>query len=117
MLAAASLRFYLDENIPVEIANQLRARSIDVVTVRELGLLGDSDINHLQRAAEMQRVLCPFDTDYIDLAVEGVQHAGIVLGQGEEHSIGDWVKWLELMHAVYTADEMVNTVEYVKVLS
>ena len=55
---AGKLRFYLDENVPVEVARQLRAREIDVVTVRDLGLLGDEDVQHLQRASEMGRVLC-----------------------------------------------------------
>lgn len=32
-----SLRFYLDENVPVEIARQLKARNIEAVTVRDLG--------------------------------------------------------------------------------
>lgn len=40
---AESLCFYLDENLPVEIARQLRLRGIDVVTARDLGLLGVGD--------------------------------------------------------------------------
>lgn len=28
------------------------------------------------------------------------------------HTIGDWVKILELMHTVYTPDDMINRVEY-----
>jgi hypothetical protein len=51
-------------------------------------------------------------TGYIQLAAAGTNHAGIVFGQMERLGIGDWVKWLELIHAVYTADEMLNRVEY-----
>ena len=58
-MAAKDLRFYLDENMPVEIAKQLKSRGIDVVTARELGALGDSDEKHLRRAAEMGRVYAP----------------------------------------------------------
>ncbi|MCL4246906.1 MAG: DUF5615 family PIN-like protein [Anaerolineae bacterium] len=47
----AALRFYLDENLQVVIAEQLRQRGIDVVTVRDLNLLGDEDTNHLQHAS------------------------------------------------------------------
>ncbi len=43
----AELRFYLDENLPVAIAAQLLSRGVVVVTVRDLGLLGDTDANHL----------------------------------------------------------------------
>ncbi|MCE7947039.1 MAG: hypothetical protein DYG88_06390 [Chloroflexi bacterium CFX4] len=64
----AALHFYLDENMPVVIADQLRQRGIEAVTVRELGRLGDSDDSHLQRAANMGCVLCTFDTDFVVLA-------------------------------------------------
>lgn len=57
-MAAGTIRFYLDENVQLAVAKQLRARGIDVVTVRELDMLGDSDTHHLARATEMSRVLC-----------------------------------------------------------
>ncbi|MBA3868710.1 MAG: DUF5615 family PIN-like protein [Anaerolineae bacterium] len=47
------LRFYLDENVQVVIAEQLRKRGIEAVTVRDLGTLGAEDITHLMRATEM----------------------------------------------------------------
>lgn len=99
----ASLRFYFDENMPVVIALQLKRRGIEAVTVRDLGLLGDEDINHLKNAAEL---------GYVRLATEGIEHAGIVFGQQDKHSIGDWVENLSLMHAVYSAEEMQNRLEY-----
>lgn len=79
-MLAANLRFYFDENMPVAIAEQLRLRNIEAITVRDLGTLGDEDINHLQRATEMGYVLCTFDADYIQIASSGVEHAGIVFG-------------------------------------
>ncbi len=33
----ATLRFYLDENMSIAIADQLKQRGIDAVTVRDLG--------------------------------------------------------------------------------
>ncbi len=44
---------------------------------------------------------------------EGAVHARIVFGQQAQHGIGDWVAFLELIHSVYTAEEMYNRVEYV----
>jgi hypothetical protein len=111
-LADEKLSFYLDENLPVAIASQLVSRGIDVVTVRDLNLLGASDESHLQRATEMGRILCTNDSDYVQLATEGIEHAGIVFGQQDVHYIGEWVKYLELMHAIYTPDEMKNRVEF-----
>lgn len=107
-----ALRFYLDENLPVEIGRQLRSRNIDAVTVRDLGRLGDADLNHLNRATALGRVLCTFDTDFIRLALAGTPHAGIVLGHPEQHHIGSWVTFLELMDAVVSSEEMRNRVKY-----
>ncbi len=108
------LRFYLDENVQVVIAEQLRKRGIEAVTVRDLGTLGAEDITHLMRATEMGYVLCTHDTDYIDLASNRLPHAGIVFGQ-HSHTIGDWVNFLELIFTIYSAEEMHNRVEYLKV--
>jgi hypothetical protein len=74
--------------------------------------LGDTDENHLQRATAEGRVLCTFDTDFIELAAAGQSHAGIVLGQQEVHYIGAWVNYLELMQAAMTPEEMIDRVEY-----
>ncbi len=109
---AARLRFYFDENMPIVISEQLALRNIESTTVRDLGLLGEEDINHLQRATEMGYVLCTFDPDYIQLATQGVEHTGIVFGHPQKHYVGEWVESLTLMHAVYTPDEMLNRVEY-----
>jgi len=108
----SSLRFYLDENVPVQIARQLQTRGIDAVTVRDLGLLGDDDINHLQKATEQNRVLCTYDSDFLQLASSDIQHTGIVFEQQDIHYIGEWVNWLTLIHAVYTSEEMLNRTEF-----
>jgi len=107
-----ALRFYLDENVQVTIADQLKRRGIEVVTVRDLGKLGDSDHNHLKRATDMGYVLCTHDDDYLVMAADGEKHAGIVFGFQDIQTIGDWVKGLELIHGVYTVDEMENRVEF-----
>ena len=108
----ADIRYYLDENVPVVIADQLRRKGIDVVTVRDIGRLGDSDENHLKRAIDMERVLCTHDQDFLRLASEGQEHAGIVFGIQDLHSIGDWVRGLELIHAILIPSDMKNHIEY-----
>lgn len=109
---AVQLCFYLDENVPVAVARQLRARGIDVVTVRDLGLRGESDEAHLVNAMRLGRVLCTYDVDYLQMVAAGAAHAGIVFGQQDMHYIGDWVNYLTLLHAIYTPQEMENRVEY-----
>lgn len=100
------ISLYIDENLTPEIANQLRLRGIDAVSVRDLGLLGDSDDNHLATATAMSRVLVTSDTDFLVLESQGIEHAGIILGVQEDHSLGDWVKGLELICFVYEAEDM-----------
>lgn len=108
----AAISLYLDENLSPTIATQLKRRGIDAVTVRDLGLLGDTDENHLTRATNMGRVLATCDTDFLVMATDGVEHAGIVFGIQENTSMGDWVKGLELICSVYSPQNMVNHVEY-----
>ncbi len=102
----------MDENLSPELANQLRLRGIDAVSVRDLNLLGDSDENHLTRALEMGRVLVTSDADFLIMSATQVEHAGIIFGKQEDHSLGDWVKGLELICFIYNAEEMKNHVEF-----
>ena len=108
----ARTRFYLDENLPVVIAEQLQRRGIDAVTVRDLGLLGQSDIDHLALARSSGRVLCTHDADYLELAQAGEEHHGIVFGQQHIHGVGSWVRFLELISTVYSAEDMMGRIEY-----
>ena len=108
----AAISLYLDENLSPKIAHQLRLRNIDAVCVRDLGYLGDEDSNHLDRAARLNRVLVTTDVDFLRMAQEGRPHTGIIFGIQQNHTMGDWIKSLELICFVYTAVEMQNHVEY-----
>lgn len=57
-------------------------------------------------------MLCTYDSDFLNLASQGAPHHGIVFDQQDVHYVGDWVNWLALMHAVYTADELANVIEF-----
>ena len=109
----AAIHLYLDENISPKVAIQLRRRGFNAISVHELGLTGDSDINHLTRAAALQQVLVTCDTDFLALASKGVEHSGIIFGVQEEMSIGAWVTELELLCSVFKPEEMRNHIEYV----
>jgi hypothetical protein len=108
----SDIRLYLDEGVQVAVAEQMRNRGIDAVHVRDLGLRGDEDIHHLQRASEMGRVVCTFDHDFLRLHAEGISHAGIIIAQHFDTTIGNWVRGLELICGAMTADEMKNHIEY-----
>jgi len=106
------LSLYVDENINPEVANQLRSRGIDAISVRDLGLLGDSDANHLQRASDMGRVLITQDRDFLVMASRNQSHAGIIFGT-QQYAIGGWVRELELLCAILTAEDMRDCIEFV----
>ncbi|MCB1037042.1 MAG: DUF5615 family PIN-like protein [Acidobacteria bacterium] len=95
----SELRFYLDENVPLEVARQLGLSGIDVVSARSLNSLGNEDLDHLQAATRMRRVLCTHDQDFLRLAAEGRPHAGIAFGPQMRASLGGWVRALRGLHA------------------
>jgi predicted nuclease of predicted toxin-antitoxin system len=106
----SELRFYLDENVPTEIARQLFLSGIDAISVRDLGLLGHPDCDHLQRATELGRVLCTHDQDFLRLAAEEVEHAGIAFAQQDRASIREWVRALRALHARCDSERARNQV-------
>ena len=111
-MAAADPRFYLDEHLDVEIARQLRRRGIDVITVRDVESFGESDLQQLQRATRMGRVFCTNDSDLLEIASKGIEHAGIIFGQQEKHFIGSWVNQMEKTTEDFRSDELVNLVTF-----
>ncbi|MBN1287015.1 MAG: DUF5615 family PIN-like protein [Anaerolineae bacterium] len=109
----SAIKYYLDENVPTAVARSLSARGIDAVTVRDSGVLGDSDVNHLVRARETGRVVCMHDADFLRLDAQGIDDAGIVFSPKGKANIGVWVRGLVALHARLSAEEMVNRVEFV----
>jgi predicted nuclease of predicted toxin-antitoxin system len=110
----SELRFYFDENVQVAVSEQLRRAGFDVVSAHDLGTLGEEDTKHLQRATEMGRVLCTYDDDFLALANQGFEHAGIVFAQHEKTSIGDWVREIRSLYAAITAEQAQGQVFYVR---
>lgn len=108
MTAHSEISFYLDENLSPEIAVQLQLRGIKIIR----GPLGIVDREHFARAHELDWVLCTEDSDFCRLHSAGMQHAGIIKGENGRHDIGDWVKFLLLVHATCSADEMRNKLIY-----
>lgn len=108
----SDLRFYMDENVPTAVAEQLVRHGIDAVSVKNLAALGDSDINHLRRATEMGRMLCTYDADFIRIAAQELNLSGIAFAQQYQTNVGSWVKALRALHARMTAEEAVGQVVF-----
>ena len=107
-MATGRVSFYLDESLSPEIVSQLQMQGIDIIR----GPLEADDLEHSERATEMGRVLCVEDDDFLKLAAGGIEHAGIVKGVQDNHSIGDWIRFLRFVHSLSDADEMRNKVTH-----
>ncbi len=108
----SAIRLYFDENVEIVVAEQMRARGVEAIIVQDLGLLGDTDENHLERASRMGYVLCTYDQDYLRISAKLIEHSGIIFPQNRSTSVGDWVRGLELICEVLTAEEMKDHIEY-----
>ena len=109
---ARTIRFHLDENCDPRIASGLRLHGIDVTTTPEAELLRAPDEDQLAHAASQGRVIITRDTDFLRLAAAGREHAGIVFCPAQGRSIGDVVRFVQLIWEVYEPEEMRNRVEF-----
>ena len=106
------ISFYLDEHIHRAVADGLRRRGINVLTVQEAGKSGLTDREQLSFALSERRVMVTMDSDFLMLASEGVSHAGIAYAN-PQRSIGELIGSLMLVYDVLTCDDLMNHVEYV----
>lgn len=60
----------------------------------------------------MGRVVCTYDHDFLRLHAEGIPHAGIIIAQHFDTTVGDWVRSLEVICGAMTAEDMRNYIEY-----
>ena len=105
------IKFYLDEHIHSAVAEGLRRRGVNVLTVQEAGNTGLSDREQLAIALSEERVMVTMDSDFLTLAVEGVSHAGIGYAN-PRRTIGELISALMLLYGVLTSGEMADHVEY-----
>jgi predicted nuclease of predicted toxin-antitoxin system len=74
------MKVKLDENLPVALAELLRAGGHDTMTVADEALSGSKDPKVLHVAASESRTLLTFDLDFADIRRYPVgSHAGIVV--------------------------------------
>jgi predicted nuclease of predicted toxin-antitoxin system len=91
------IKLYLDENVPEAVSVALRLRGYDVVTVKEVGRKGLSDIEQFKYVSSENRVILTFNiADFYKIHLkfmrEGTEHAGIILSK--QLPIGTIVKAL-----------------------
>jgi hypothetical protein len=95
----------------------LRNRGIDVVTPVEADMLGETDDQQLEYAATQGRVIYSFNvSDFCRLhsewLAEGRSHAGIVVADQEQFSIGEQMRRLIRLVNALSAAEMQDRLEF-----
>jgi predicted nuclease of predicted toxin-antitoxin system len=80
------IKLYLDENVPESVAMALRLRGYDVITVKEAGRKGLSDIEQLEYASSENRLIFTFNVaDFHKIHSEfiktGRHHNGIIFSK------------------------------------
>jgi hypothetical protein len=93
------------------VAEGLRRRGVDCLTVQEAGRSGLSDPDQLAFARTEGRVLVTMDSDFLVLTSRGVSHAGIAYAN-PNRSIGDLITASMLLFEILTPAEMTNHVEF-----
>ena len=107
----------MDVHVPQAITQQLRRRSIDVLTAFDDESQELPDDQLLERTTELKRVLFTQDIRFRVLAetwqIKGKPFAGLIFGHQLGGTIGQFVKDLELIAKAFEPDEWMNTVEYI----
>jgi len=74
------MKFKVDENLPVELAEQLRAARHDALTVNDQGLKGSQDSDLARVCKSEERILVTLDTDFADLRLYPPEkHSGLLV--------------------------------------
>lgn len=110
------LSLYFDENTPVQVADGLRARGVDVITVEEDGLRSADDSVVLDRASQLRRILFTCDEDFLrEVAVRlasGTPFATVVYVHQLDLSIGNCVTDLEFICKAAGPSDLTNQLFY-----
>lgn len=111
-----SVSLYLDHNVPRAIRDQLRRRSVDVLTAQEDGATQLSDEDLLQRSTQLGRILFTQDIQFKALAEDwqgqGKAFAGLIYGHQSTAQIGRYVQNLELIAKASDPADWLNKVEH-----
>lgn len=75
-----AVKFKIDENLPIEVADLLRASGHDALTIHDQNMVGDADFQIALICQMEQRALLTLDLDFSDIrAYPPSDHAGIVV--------------------------------------
>lgn len=112
------VRFFFDNHLPKAVARELTRRGVDVLTAHQAGRSQHPDDELLRLATAEGRSVVTEDRDFLtraaDFLARGEPFAGVVYCDPEKYvrRPGLLIQDLLILHGVYTADDMLNHVEY-----
>lgn len=110
------LSLYVDECVDARVVAGLRRRGVDIVTVADRALLGESDELHPSIATELRRIVVTADQDFLRLAQSTLEGGGEFSGLIfvlPATPVGDAVRGILLVATVMQPEEMKNWMEWV----
>jgi predicted nuclease of predicted toxin-antitoxin system len=112
----AKLKIYTDENVDVRIAEGLKRRGIKAFSALEKGMIGASDREQFQFAADAQAVIFTHDHHFLEIALffmeQGREHGGVIFTDMNKFSVGECIRRLALYADVLSAEEIMNRIEF-----
>jgi predicted nuclease of predicted toxin-antitoxin system len=106
------IRFHLDQHVSNAIARGLRVRGVDVTTTAEAGLQDSPDEKQLVYLLQTGRVIFTHDDDFLRIHRASEEHPGIVYSKHGTRSIGEVIRFLQLMNDCLEANDMRRKVEF-----
>ena len=110
-------RLYLDEDVVPELARMLRDHGFDAISVHEIGALGLSDADHLERATAEGRMVLTYNFhDFLRIHAEWLldsrSHSGIVISyrQYSRHELGVLFRTVVALLESLTAEALQDSV-------
>lgn len=111
-----SVSLYMDVHVNVAITQQLEVRGVNVITAQDDGREEVTDVELLERAGELRRVLFTHDSDFLAIAADhqrsGQDFSGIIYAHLLRVSTGKCVVDLDLIAKCYEPADMANRVEH-----
>jgi hypothetical protein len=113
-----TVRLYCDEDsVQHALVHALRKRGVDVLIALEVEMIGEPDDRQLACAAAQSRAIYSFNVgDFCRLhsqwLAEERSHAGIILAEQQQYSIGEQMRRLVRLVNALSAEEMQNRLEF-----
>lgn len=80
------MRFKVDENLPIDVAEILRANNHDAMTIFDQEMVGQPDLKVASVCRAEERALVTLDLDFSDIRTSRLQHMQESLFLGHAHN-------------------------------